>query len=147
MKETAMADPALPEDTPRALAVALAIWAAAVSLGAADGVFARLGPEVDFALASFGALFALGTYALDAGVRGAVHRVPAGLLAVGALVPDAGLGLALDAAPSLEALARGPLALLAFFGMPLALVAHAALAAAALSSAPAKSPVSRPAAT
>jgi hypothetical protein len=70
---------------------------------------------------------------------------------VGALVTDAALALAIDGGASLDALARGPLALLGFFGMPLTLVAHAALTrallAAGFSSTTAKSPASRRAAT
>jgi hypothetical protein len=146
-----MADHPATEDTTRILAITLGAWAGAIALGAADGVFAQLGSEVDVALAAFAALFALATYALDPGVRCAVDRVPLGLLAVGALVTDAALALAIDGAASLDALARGPLALLGFFGMPLTLVAHAALTralvAAGFSSMTAKSPASRRAAT
>jgi len=150
MKETAMPDAAPGEDTPRALAVTLAIWAAAVALGAADGVFARLGLAVDEALAAFAAVFALATYALDASVRGAVDRVPAALLLVAALVPDAGLALAIQANGA-QALVDGPLALLGFFGIPVALVAHAAallaVARPRLRSRAGRPPGARPAAT
>ena len=38
-------------------------------LGVADGIFARLEPEVVAALAAFGAVFAAATYALDGEVR------------------------------------------------------------------------------
>lgn len=150
-EQIAMAGHRASDDMARVIAITLGIWAGAVALGAADGVFARLGPGVDVALAAFAALFALAAYVLDAGVRAAVDRVPIALLMVGALVCDAGLALAIDGAASFEALARGPLALLGFFGMPLAFVAHVAamraLVAAGLSSALAKLPASRRAAT
>lgn len=107
---------------PRALGVALAAWASAVSLAAFDGMFARLPMAVDLALAAFATLFAAATYALDAGVRAKVDAASATFLALLALAGDAlaahfaihGLGAAVDGAG----------ALLAFFAMPLALAAH-----------------------
>lgn len=142
--------PRIAEDTPRTLAIALGSWASAVALAAADGVFARLGPAVELAIVVFAAACALAVYLLDANVRTAVDRVPLALLLVAAFVPDAALALAIDANGA-RSLVHGPLALLAFFGMPVALVAHAAALAAAarprLRSRAARSPGARPAAT
>lgn len=144
-----MESPGIPDDAPRTLATALAAWAGLVALGAADGVFARLDPAVDGALAAFGALFALAACGLDRSVGAAVDRVP--------LVVPGGIALAVDAAVAIGlaahgwvGLTAGPWALVAFFAAPVAVAAHVATArrlAARLRSPAAKSPGARPAAT
>jgi len=138
----------IPENTPRTLGLALGAWGAGVALAALDGVFARLAPAADLALAAFACAFALATYALDAQVRAHVHRMPRSLLAAAAIAADIALALALrDAnveAGMAGAAARLPLALIAYFGLPLAVVAHVAAvrayAAPQLRSGAAKSP-------
>ena len=139
------------EETGRVVALALVAWAALAALGAADGVFARLGPALDASLAAFAALFAALAYALDRGVRERIDAMRILLVAVVALGGDAALGAALATA-GMQALARGPLALLAFFGAPLALAAHLPLGRALargrrLRSATARPPGARRAAT
>jgi len=129
--------------------VALAAWALFVALGAADGVFARLEPSVDGALAAFATLFALAACCLDRSVGSAVDRVR--------LAPLAALALGVDALVALQLAAAGPAALasgigafLAFFAAPVAIAAHVALArrlGARLRSRAATSPAGRPAST
>lgn len=68
-----------PENTPRAIAIAIAFFGALAALGWADGVFAKLGPEELAALAIFAAGFALLTYFADPQVRATVNRAIAGL--------------------------------------------------------------------
>ncbi|HEX3097844.1 MAG TPA: hypothetical protein VHQ02_09005 [Usitatibacter sp.] len=133
----------------RSLFVALAAWAALVALGAADGVFTRLDPAVDGALAAFGAFFALAACCIDRSVGARVDRVPLALLAGIALGVDAALAATLAASGPLALLA-GPGAFLAFFAAPVAIAAHAAVArrlAARLRSQAARSPAARPAST
>ena len=144
----------IPENTARTVAVTLAAWGGAVAWGAIDGVFARLDAPVAIALAAFAVAYAAGTYALDAGVRGFVHRASRAQLLGAAAIFDfvvaLGIGSALGHANSLAAFTRLPLALVAYFGIPLAVVASlAALTAPAiprLRSAPARSPGAKPAA-
>lgn len=134
--------------TGRALGLAAGVWALAVALAAFDGVFARLPVAVDLALAAFATLFAAGAYVLDAEVRARVEAAPVASVAFVAFLGDGLLaGLAWQ---GVEVPVRGAGALLAFFGMPLALAANLpALAAAArrLRSAVARRPGARPAAT
>jgi hypothetical protein len=149
IRERAMETPRLREDAGRSLFVALGAWAGLVALGAADGVFARLDPAVDGALAAFASLFALAACCLDRSVGAAVDRVPLVLLGGIALSVDAAIGIAL-AASGLTGLAAGPGAFLAFFAAPLAIAAHAAAArrlAARVRSRAARSPGARPAST
>jgi hypothetical protein len=144
------------EDSARTIALALAAWGAAVAWAALDGVFARLDAPVAVALAAFAAAYAAGTYALDPGVRAFVHRASRAQLIFAAALADGLLlvvaAVALAHAHPLAALGHFPLALVAYFGMPLAGVAHlAALAAPApapprLRSSPARSPGATPAA-
>jgi hypothetical protein len=144
----------IPENTPRTLGLALGAWSAGVALAAGDGVFARLAPAADLALAVFACAFALATYALDAQVRAHVHRMPRALLAAAAIAADIAIALAFRDAnleAGMTAAARLPLALIAYFGLPLAAVVHVAAvrayAAPQLSSGAAKSPGASRAAT
>ena len=130
------------------LAVTLLCWAGAVSLGAFDGVFARLPAPVDLGLAVFAALFAAGAYALDRELRACVDAAPAAFLVFVAVAGDA-LG-ALVASQGIAAMAHAAPALAAFFAAPLGLAASVpALRAIArrFSSAPGRSPGASPAAT
>ena len=124
-----MPDHPVPESTERVVTVALVAWGSAVAWAALAGVFARSDPAVALALAVFAAAYAPGTYALDRGVRGLVDRVPRAYLALAAVGADVLLVLAaasFRAAEPLAGLACVPYALLAYFGMPLAVVAHVA---------------------
>lgn len=135
-------------DVSRTLAAALLVWAGCVALGAYDRVFARLGTEVDIALAIFAATFAPASYALDDSVRASVDRMPFARLAAIALAGDAAIAIAVAERPA--ELAQGVGALLAFFAAPLAFAAHvpAALALARrFRRAPARSPGASPAST
>lgn len=132
----------------RSLALAGALWAGAVGLGALDGVFVRLGTALDLALALFAAAFAAATYALDGSVRGAVDRVPLAGLAAIAFGGDA--TAAWEIAQGLGGPIQGASALLALFVVPLGLAAHVPAARAArrrFRRAPARSPGASPAAT
>jgi hypothetical protein len=129
LKEAAMESRPIPENTPRTLALALGAWSAGVALAAGDGVFARLAPAADVALVVFACAFALATYALDVQVRAHVHRMPASLLAAAAIAADVAIAFALRdgvEAGLASAVARLPLAMIAYFGLPLAAVAHVA---------------------
>jgi hypothetical protein len=145
---------AIPENTARVLAITLVGWGVSVAWAAAEGVFARLEPGAAMALALFAAGYAAATYALDAPARAMVHRASRSQVASLAVVADIALAIALVAAlrhgDPVLALARWPLALAPYFGMPLAVVAHiAALAAPAappLRSSAARSPGANPAA-
>jgi hypothetical protein len=138
------------EQPARAIALALAAWAGAVALGAWDDVFLRLGTATDVALAIFAALFAVGVYALDDAVRGAVDALPAARIAAIALTGDAALAMALSLQGS-GALFGGAFALATLFAAPLASAAHVplarAIAARRFRSAAARSPGARRAAT
>jgi hypothetical protein len=139
----------LPEEAGRTLSFALASWAALAALGAADGVFARLDPSVDGALAAFATVFALAVCCLDRSVGAAVDRVPLALLGILALGVDAALVVALAASGS-AALFAGPGAFLALFAAPVAAAAHFAAArrlVARVRSRVARSPAARPAST
>jgi hypothetical protein len=132
----------------RSLALALALWAGAIALGAFDGVFVRLGATLDIALALFAAAFACATYVLDRPVRAVVDRVPLAALAFLALAGDGSLAWAAAQRPM--ELAQDANALLAFFAAPLALAAHVPAASAVarcFRRAPARSPGASPAAT
>ena len=146
--EDSMEHRTLPEDARRPLFVALAAWAGLVALGAADGVFARLDPAVDGALAAFATAFALATCCLDRSVGAVVERVP--LAAMGGIALGVDAAAAAVAASGLPALVAGPGAVLPFFAAPVAVAAHAAAArrlAARLRSRAARSPAARPAST
>ena len=139
----------LPEDGRRTLFMALAGWAGLAALGAAEGVFARLDPSVDGALAAFGTAFALAACCLDRSVGAVVDRAPLALLGTVALGVDAALAAAL-AKSGLEALVAGPGAFLAFFAAPVAAAAHVAAArrlVVRVRTRVARSPVGRPAST
>ena len=144
------------ENTGRILALTLVGWAAAVAWAAVAGIFARLDPGLDLALAAFATAYACATYALDGQVRRYLHRVARGRWLAAALAADIVIALVAAAAwapadaDPLAAFTRLPFALVACFGIPLAAVAHlAALAAPAapgVRSAPVRSPGARPAA-
>ena len=142
------------ENTACILFVTLVGWAGSVAWAGADGVSARLDPAVALALAGFATAYAAGTYALDAGVRAFLHRASRAQWLLAAAAADTLVALAVGAALAhtdpLAAFTRLPLALVAYFGIPLAAVANlAALAAPAaprLRTAPARSPGAKPAA-
>lgn len=116
------ADPAA-----RTLVVALVAWAGAVALGAADGVFVRLGARLDIALGAFLCVFAIGVYALDASVRTSIDRAALGRIAAVAATGDAALAMALLAYEG-DALFAGASAGAMLWAAPLALAAHVPLA-------------------
>jgi hypothetical protein len=133
------------ENTARVLVVGLALWAAAVGAATAEGVFDRL-PAPEFAaLAIFAALYAPATYRIDRRIRELVlgQRLRS--------VAAAAIGL--DAILIAACVAAAPWALLAFFGVPVAIVTHVALFERALAawrgvkSAAARSPGARQAVT
>jgi hypothetical protein len=65
----------VPEDTARVIGLALAFFGGLAVLGWVTGVFGRLGAGTVGALGLFALGFAVLTYALDRGVRGAVNGV------------------------------------------------------------------------
>jgi hypothetical protein len=133
------------------LAAAWAAWAAAVAVGAAMDVFARISPEAAAALAILAMVFPPAVLALDESVRRHVAALPArsvalpfGVVSVAVLSLVALLlrrhGLAWGAAVS------GPFALLTYFLLPLWVGLAAESARRTLSlrrSAPATSPAAR----
>jgi hypothetical protein len=143
-------DEAPAERPARTLALALAVWAGAVALGAVDDVFLRLGTRTDAALAIFAAFFALGVYVLDEAVRGAVDAVSIARIAAIALTGDAALAMALSSQAG-DGIFGGAFALATLFAAPLAFAAHVPLARAIavrrFRSAAARSPGARRAAT
>jgi hypothetical protein len=62
------------ENTARVIALALGFFGTLLALGAADGVFAKLSPEMLAALAVFAIGYAIATYLLDRQVRALVDR-------------------------------------------------------------------------
>lgn len=132
------------EDTGRVIAVTLLVWAIAVATGTAEGVFAKLPASTFTALAAFTALYAPAMYRIDQGIRGFVLAFALRRIAIAVAALDAVLAAAFAASI--------PWPLFAFFGVPLAIVAHFALAERALRqfrvrSAAATSPGGRQAAT
>jgi hypothetical protein len=108
------------ENTPRVLAIALLLWAVAVGAATAEGVFERLAAPEFAALAVFATLYAPATYRLDRRIRAFVLGR--------ALRRVAAIAIALDALLIGAYLAGAPWPLFAFFGLPVAIVAHVALA-------------------
>lgn len=132
------------EDTGRVIAVTLLLWGIAVAAATAEGVFAKLPASTFGALATFAALYAPAMYRIDRGIREFVLAFSLRRIAIAVAALD--IVLALSFAASL------PWPLLAFFGVPLAIAAHYALAERALRqarvrSAAATSPGGRQAAT
>ncbi len=110
-------------DVPLTLAVALALWAAAVAAGTQAGVFVRLGAGPYAALVAFAALFSAGTALVDERVRGwfglrggLAARLAA--LAIAALAVAAAIGA--SGAGAIDP-AVGPWAPLLLFGVPVTL--------------------------
>lgn len=144
----------IPENPARVLALTLGGWAGGVAWASADGVLARLDPGAAAALAAFAALYAVGTYLLDGGIRAFLHRASRAQWLAIAAGADVLLAVAVTAAlahaDGLAAFTHGPLALAAYVGIPLAAVAHlaalAAPAAARLRSPAGGSPGAKPAA-
>ena len=132
------------EEPGRAVAVALALWAAAVALAAIEGVFAKLSPGTLAALAAFAVLYAPAVYLADRELRRFVLDLDPRWLGGAALVLDAALAAAI--------LAQFQLAIAGCFVAPLAAVLTLASAERILArdkprSAAARSPGARPAAT
>ena len=143
------------EDTARVLIVAVALWGAAVSLAAVEGVFANLPPATLVVLAAFAFAYAPAMVLLDRSICEFVRAVdPRALWLVVAAASGllAALGLAGEG-DTIARLERAPGAIAALFAGPIA----AALVAAAMdrvrhaprspTSGPAKSPGATPAAT
>lgn len=107
------------EDTGRVIAVTLALWAIAVGAATAEGVFERMAEGELAALAIFATLYAPATYRIDRRIREYVLARPASQV----MLATAVLNVVLAAA----VVAGAPWPLLAFFGLPLAAVAHFAL--------------------
>ncbi len=107
------------EETSRVLALAAALWAAVVAIGAVDGAFARFDAAELAAAAAFVSVFAVASLFLDAQLRRYAMQMEApraGMLAVGFA---AALAIAL-------AIASAPFAM---FFAPLAALSIAAAAA------------------
>jgi len=121
------------EETARTVGLALALWALAVIAGSLAGVFAKLALVELVALTAFGSVFATATAWLDRGVHAAIERL--GTRALFTVAVEADLFIAMSAmlaAPLVEgglavAITRVPLALVAYFGVPLAAAAHLVL--------------------
>jgi hypothetical protein len=107
------------ENTARVLAVGLALWAVAVGAATAEGVFDRMAAPEFAALAIFASLYAPATYRIDRRIREFALARTLRSVAVAAIALDA----ILVAAYAMAA----PWPLIAFFGIPLALVTHFAL--------------------
>lgn len=117
----------LPENTRLVLGVALALWAASVTLAGALGALASVGPRLGMAMASFATVFAVATYYLDRGVRATVDgidtRAIAALLAAGLA---AVAWIALEGTPR-DSLVRAPRIVVAFFVGPVTIALLVAL--------------------
>jgi hypothetical protein len=133
------------ENTARVVAIALLLWAVAVGTATAEGVFEQLAAREFAALAVFATFYAPATYRLDRRIRE--------LVLGRALRSIAAIAIAFDALLIGAYLAGAPWPLFAFFGLPVAIVAHVALAERSLvawravRSGAAKSPDGRRAAT
>jgi hypothetical protein len=65
------------QNTRRVVALTLAFFGGLAALAQANGIFARLGPDLTLTLAIFAAAFAVLTYHLDPEVRAFVRRLVA----------------------------------------------------------------------
>lgn len=148
----------IPEDTPRALGAALALWTLTAALAASAGAFERFAPGEFTALAAFASAFALATARLDRGVRAALSALAAGRLAAGLAAADALLVIAAAFAwarpgDPLATLAAFPFALAPLVVLPVAVALHGAAlgrllaARRPVSSAEPKGPAPNPVAT
>jgi cellobiose-specific phosphotransferase system component IIC len=146
-----------PENSPRVLAVALALWSGSVALAGWEGIFAKLSPITFGLLALFAMVFCAASYGLDRGLRQIAAHTQAAALWSAILVADGivvatAFAIAASDAPALESLARFPYAMSALFVAPLALALHIAAfgrgaARKGVRRAPARSPGGSPAAT
>ena len=136
------------EESARILAIAIAAWGVGVAIAAGEGVFTKLSETTRVALVLFALVYAPATYWADRTLREFVLAMRLRSIASVALAVDVALGAAL--------VAQVALPLVAFFGVPLAVAVHVALAERflrhpgyepRLSSAAGKSPGGRPAAT
>ena len=107
------------EETGRVIAVTLLLWAVAVAAATAEGVFAKLPAPTFAALATFAALYAPAMYRVDRGIREVVLALSLRRIAIAVAVLDAVLAVSFASVPR---------PMLAFFGLPLAIAAHFALA-------------------
>lgn len=115
-------------DVPGTLALALALWAAAVAAGMHAGAFAKLPPGAFAALAVFATAFATGVVVFDARVRGWLGRHAAmgeGFAAAGVAVLAVALGAGL-AREAPVALAAAPWAPIVLFVLPATVAAAVA---------------------
>lgn len=117
-------------DVPGTLALALALWAAAVTAGTHAGAFAKLAPGAFAALAVFATAFATGVVLLDARVRDWLGRHAAmgeGFAAVGVAVLAVALGAGLAREGPVEP-AAAPWAPIVLFVLPVTVAAVVATA-------------------
>lgn len=118
------------EDTPRTLLVALALWAVAVAAASWAGVLAKLSPATLAALVAVAFAFATGVMFLDRGVARLFEGASLRSLFTWAVEADvlialsAMLAVPLAQGPWAEAVTRMPLALVAFFTLPIAGALH-----------------------
>lgn len=131
------------EETARVAAVTVLLWGIAVAAATIEGVFRNLSDPTFAALALFATLYAPAAYRLDRRIHELVmSRSPREM---------ANATAALDVVLVIAYAAKVPWSMLAFFGLPLAVVAHLALGErlyrARLKSARATSPGGSPAAT
>ncbi len=135
----------LQEETGRVLGLWLLAWAAFVVAATLEGVFDSLSRGEFAALALFATFYASAAYRVDRNIREYVLGLPALELALAAGIVDLALAVAV--------LRSVPWPIVAFFGMPLAIAVHFALAERLLRlrrplrSAAATSPGGSPAAT
>src|SRR5262245_27577570 len=124
----------IPEDTPRTLLLALAVWAIGSVVAAVEGVFTKLSPGELAGLGAFAFAFALATLYLDRTVREYLQRASTRSLVTFVLELDVGIAigtmvaLALAHGQAAVALTRFPLAVVIVFAIPVAAVGHWLLA-------------------
>ena len=120
----------IPEETPRTLAIALAIWALAIAAGSFEGVFAKLSPVEVAGLGAFAFVFATLTTYVDPRVRALLAAIRTRSLLTFAIEIDLVLAVAAMLAAGyangdvIAAAARFPFAVVALFVAPVAGVAH-----------------------
>ena len=121
------------EDTPRTIALALAVWALAAAAGALEGIFTKLSPREIAALATFAFAFATATTYLDTRINALLSSLRTRSLLTFAIEADLAIAVASMLALGFAggdiaaASARFPLAFLVLFAVPVAAIAHVRL--------------------
>jgi hypothetical protein len=110
----------LQEETGRVLGLWLLVWAVCVGAATFEGVFDSLSRGEFAALALFAALYASAAYRVDRNIREYVLGLPARELGLAAGIVNLALAVAV--------VRSAPWPLVAFFGAPLAIAVHFALA-------------------